>query len=60
MVLGFSLFGCRAPMAEQARFEVRRLERLFQQWIVVEGNLSDGMIDRRAPIGIDLAQRFCT
>ena len=38
-------------MAEQARFDMRRLERLFQHWIVVEINLSDGIIVRRAPIG---------
>jgi hypothetical protein len=56
--LGFRLFECDGPIAEQARSDVRQLERLLQQWIVLEINLSDGEIVRRAPIGVYLAQRF--
>ena len=48
----------RAPVAEQARFDVRQLERLFQQRIVKEINLSDREVVRRAPPGIQLAQQF--
>jgi len=35
-----SLVRCRAPAAEQTRFDVRQLERLLQQRIVEEINLS--------------------
>ena len=48
----------RAPVAEQARLDVRQLERLLQQRIVVEINLSDGQVVGRAPIGVQLAQQL--
>jgi len=48
----------RAPVAQQARFDVRQLERLLQQRIVVEINLSDREVVGRAPPGVQLAQRF--
>src|SRR5206468_10882117 len=49
---------CGAPVTEQPRFDVRQLERLLQQRIVVEINLSDREVVRRAPPGIQLARRF--
>ena len=45
-----------AARAEQARFDVRQRERLLQQRIVVEINLSDRKVIRRAPIGVNLPQ----
>src|SRR5438094_10305023 len=49
---------CRAPMAEQTRLDVRQLEWLLQQWIVVEINLADREVVCRAPIGVQLAQQI--
>ena len=48
----------RAPVPEQARLDVRQLERLLQQRIVVEINLADREIVRRAPIGVHLVEQF--
>ena len=48
----------RAPVAEQARFDVGQLERLLQQRIVVEINLADREVVRRAPPGVQLVQQF--
>ena len=48
----------RAPVAEQARLDVRQRERLLQQRIVVEINLPDRQIVRGAPIGVHLAEQF--
>ena len=48
----------RAPVAEQARLDVRQRERLFQQRIVVEIDLPDRQVVRRAPIRVQLAQLF--
>ena len=50
----------RAPVAEQARLDVRQLERLLQQRIVVEINLPDREVVGRPPIGIQLSQQFRT
>jgi len=47
-----------APVTEQARFDVRQLERLLQERIVVEINLSDREIVRSAPPRMQLAQQF--
>ena len=49
--------GRRAPVTEQARFDMRQLERLFQERIVVEVNLSDREVVRRAPPGINPARQ---
>ena len=49
--------GRGAPVAEQARFDVRQLERLPQQRIVVEIDLPDRQIVRRPPIGVHLSQQ---
>ena len=48
----------RAPVAEQARFDVGERKRLFQQRIVVEIDLSDREIVRRAPPGVEFAELF--
>ena len=48
----------RAPVAEQARLDVRQREWLFQQRIVVEVYLTDREVVRRAPIGVHLAEQF--
>src|SRR5262249_51129126 len=49
--------GRRAPMADQARFDVLFLERLLQQGIVVEIGLTYGEIIRGAPPGVYLAKQ---
>ena len=42
-------------MAEEAPFNVRQLERLAQQWVVIKTeNLADREIARRAPVGVHL------
>ena len=43
----------RPPMAEQARLDMLPFQRLFQQWIVEQINLSDGEIVCRSPVGMD-------
>ncbi|TKS62330.1 MAG: hypothetical protein EWM73_02565 [Nitrospira sp.] len=43
----------RAPVTEQARLDVCARQRLLQQGIVVEVNLSDGQVIGCTPIGID-------
>ena len=48
--------GRRAPMSEQAGFDVLALE----QRVVVQINLADGQIIGRPPIGIQLSQRIRT
>src|SRR5437763_3740552 len=45
-----------APMAEQPRLDMREFERLFQERVVEQINLSDGQVIRRAPPRIDQAQ----
>ena len=50
--------GRGAPMPQQSRLDVLQLQRLAQQRIRVEINLSDRKIIGRAPVGIDLAQLF--
>ena len=46
----------RAPMAEQARFDVRQLERLLQQRIIVEIDLADREIVRCPPVSVHVMQ----
>jgi hypothetical protein len=48
----------RAPVAEQARLDMLRHERLLQQRIIVEINLPDRQVVRRAPIGVNFRQQF--
>ena len=48
--------GCCAPMAEQTGFDVFNFERSFQQRIVLQIDLSDGKVIRRAPIGVHFAE----
>ena len=43
-------------MPEEARLDVLLLERLAQQRVVEQIDLTDGQIIGRAPIGIDLAE----
>ena len=47
-------------MAEQARLDMRRRERLFQQRIVPEIYLPDREVIGRPPIGIQISQQFRT
>src|SRR5262249_5749012 len=49
---------CGAPMTQQARLDVRDLERLVEQWIGEEVDLSHGDVVRRTPVGMHLAQLF--
>lgn len=46
----------RTPVTEQARFDVRQLERLLQQRIGVEINLADRQIVGGAPVGVHLME----
>ena len=50
--------GCRAPVAEQARLDVRRLQRLQQQRVVEQVNLADGQVVGGAPVRVQQPQRF--
>jgi len=43
-----------APMAQQAGLDVFQLERRFEQRIVLQINLPDRQVIRRAPIGMHL------
>src|SRR5689334_18213581 len=45
-------------MPQQPRLDVLQLERLFQERIVVEINLSDRQIVCRAPVSVHLARQF--
>ena len=45
-----------SPVAEQTRFHMIQRQRLFQKWIVIQVNLSDGKIIGGAPVSIHLAQ----
>jgi hypothetical protein len=45
--------GRRAPMAEETRLDVLLLERLSQQGIVEEVNLTDRQIVGGAPVSVD-------
>src|SRR5438105_1390374 len=47
-----------APMAQQARFDMREFERLPQERIIVEINLAHREIVGRPPPGVYLAQEF--
>ena len=46
----------RAPVAEQARLDVRQRQAALQQRIVVEIDLADREIIGRPPIGVHLSQ----
>src|SRR6266571_5966189 len=48
----------RAPVSQQTRLDVLEFQRLTQQRIGVEVNLSDREIIRSAPVSIHLAQLF--
>ena len=48
----------RPPVTEQPGLDVGTRQRLLQQGIVVEVNLTDGQIIGRPPIGIDQRQFF--
>src|SRR4051812_9194084 len=45
-------------MAEQTRLDMRQLEGLLQERIVIKINLSDREVVRRAPIAVDAPQQF--
>ena len=47
-------------MTEQAGFNVFLLQRLFQQGIVIQVDLSHRKVVRRPPVGIDLVQLVTT
>src|SRR5262249_7662587 len=56
--------GRRSPVAEQAGLDVLALERLFQQGVVQQINLSDGQGVQGSPVGVETAElcrreRFC-
>ena len=48
----------RAPVPEQARLDVRRLQWLGQQRVVEQIDLADRQIVRGAPVGVQQLQRF--
>src|ERR1700733_1283934 len=48
----------RAPMTEQHVLDVRKSQRLFQEWIVVQVNLSHRQIVGGAPVSVHLAQEI--
>ena len=50
--------GCRAPVSEQAGFDVLQLERLLQQRVVVKIDLPDRKIVCGTPIGMEPVQMF--
>ena len=52
------LAGGRAPVSQQHALHIGERQRPLQQRIVVEIDLADRQIVRRAPIGVDLAQTF--
>src|SRR5215470_14658052 len=45
-----------APVSEQARLDVLKLEWFAQQWVVIQIDLTDGEIIRRPPICMNAAQ----
>ena len=47
----------RAPVAKQARLDMGQRERLLQQGIVVEINLTYGQIIRRSPVGVYVSEQ---
>ena len=50
----------RAPMTEQTRLDVGARERLLQQRVVIEVDLSDRQIVCGAPVGVDSADELGT
>ncbi len=48
----------RAEVAEQARLDVLRLQRLAQERVVEQVDLRDGEVVGRPPVGVDQAQLF--
>jgi hypothetical protein len=49
---------CRSPVTEQAGLDVFEPERGFEQRIVLQIDLSDRKVIRRAPISMHLAEQF--
>src|SRR5208283_4074677 len=45
--------GRGAPMAEQARLDVLGAQRLAQQWIFFQVDLTDSQVVGSAPVGVD-------
>src|ERR1700761_257082 len=52
------LAGRCPPVTQQARFDVAKLERLFQERIVKQGDLTDRQIVRCTPPCLDQAHPF--
>src|SRR5579862_8700269 len=52
------LAGGRAPMAEQHWFHMRESERLFQQRIVIEVELTHRQVVGGSPVGVHPRQEF--
>ena len=52
------LAGRRAPMAEQPRLDVLRLERLPQQRVVEQIDLADRQVVRGAPVRVHARQEI--
>ena len=50
------LAGRRAPVADHQGLDMGERQRLAQQWVVVQVDLSDRQIVGRAPVGVDPAQ----
>ena len=46
----------RSPVSQQSRLDIFRRQRFFQQWIVVQVNLSDREVIGRVEVIIDFAQ----
>ena len=47
---------CRAPMSQQAGFDVLDAQRLAEQGVVVEIDLAHGQVVRGAPVGVHLGK----
>ena len=56
---GKCLAGIRTPVTEQPLFDVIRLQRLFQQWILYQVQHANAKVIAGTPVGIHLAQSFC-
>src|ERR1700722_6278746 len=48
----------RAPVSYHKRLDVRKLQWLSKQWVVVEINWADRQIIGGPPVGIDLTELF--
>jgi hypothetical protein len=49
---------CRAPMPEQAGFDMFEPQRRFEQRIVLQIDLPDRGVIRRAPIGVHFPEEI--